>query len=340
MPTYNRGPLLAGAVRSVLAQSPAFTPAFELIVVDNNSTDETREIIEQFAREDGRVRYVFEPQQGSSHSRNAGSRAARAPLIAFIDDDVRAEPDWVSAIVRAFEQYPHADVVGGRVLPVWPVDPPAWLTREHWSPLALVDYGDVPAAIDAEHPLCLVSANLSFRRSLFDVVGGFVPDLGLIKAGTLGSVEDHELLLRVLRAGRTVFYDPRITVHADIQPNRLERAYHRRWHSGHGHFHARLRSEQMEQTQVGTLFGVPAHLYRQAFKDVVGWLRNRAMREPARAFDHEGRLRFFHGFFRTRLRDFLEKPGHERGDDPWRLLRALIRRGGPITARGVAEGHK
>jgi glycosyltransferase involved in cell wall biosynthesis len=341
MPTYNRGPLLSGAVQSVLAQRPAITPAFELIVVDNNSTDDTREIIERFARTDGRVRYVFEPQQGSSHGRNAGIREARAPLVAFIDDDVRAEPEWVAAIVRAFEQYPHANVVGGRVLPIWPVDPPAWLTRDHWSPLALVDYGDVPAAMDAEHPLCLVSANLSLRRHVFDVVGGFAPDLGLVKAGTLGSVEDHEFLLRVLRAGNTVFYDPRITVHADIQPNRLARAYHRRWHSGHGYFHARLRSEQMEETRVGTLFGVPAHMYRQAFTDVVGWLRAWARRESARAFHHESRLRFFYGFFRTRLRDVLEKPVHVRFDLRQRL-RALVRRG-PITqpaARGVAQGDE
>ena len=343
MPTYNRGPLLAGAVRSVLAQTPAITPAFELIVVDNNSTDDTREIIDRFARTDSRVRYVFEPQQGSSHGRNAGIREARAALVAFIDDDVRAEPDWVAAIVRAFAQYPHADVVGGRVLPLWPVDPPAWLTREHWAPLALVDYGDVPVAIDAEKPLCLVSANLSFRRQLFDVVGGFAPDLGLVKAGTLGSVEDHEFLLRVLRAGRAVWYDPRITVHADVQPNRLERAYHRRWHSGHGYFHARLRSEQMEQTRVAMLFGVPAHLYRQAFKDVVWWLGTSVMREPARAFHHEGRLRFFQGFFRTRVRDFLRKPGPQRRSALWQLPRALIRRGGPVArpaARGVAEGHE
>jgi glycosyltransferase involved in cell wall biosynthesis len=342
MPTYNRGALLAGAVQSVLAQSPVITPAFELIVVDNNSTDDTHAIVEQFARTDGRVRYVFEPQQGSSHSRNAGIRAARAPLVAFIDDDVRAEPEWVAATVRAFEQYPQADVVGGRVLPVWPVDPPSWLTRDHWAPLALVDYGDVPVAIDATRPLCLVSANLAFRRQVFDVVGGFAPDLGLVKAGTLGSVEDHEFLLRVLDAGRTVFYDPRITVHADIQPNRLERAYHRRWHSGHGYFHARLRSEQMERTRVGTLFGVPAHLYRQAFGDAARWARTWAMREPARAFQYEGRIRFFCGFFRTRVRDVLDGLGHGRRD-PRTISRALIRLSGPITQRaagGGAEAHQ
>ena len=320
MTTYNRGELLGGAVRSVLAQEPAITPPFELIVVDNNSTDNTREFVERTSVEDPRVRYIFEPQQGSSHGRNAGIREARAPLIAFIDDDVRAEPDWVAAIVRGFGEHPEADVVGGRVLPIWPAAPPAWLTRDHWSPLALLDLGEVPVAIDPKHPICLVSANLAFRRPVFDVVGHFDADLGLAKAAILGSVEDHELLLRVLRTGRTVLYDPRITVHAAIQPNRLERAYHRRWHRGHGHFHARLRLEEMEQTRWGTLFDVPAHLYRQALADLVGWVRSIAIGDLARAFQHELRLRFFRGFFQRRRREFLEKPGHGIGAELWRLL--------------------
>jgi hypothetical protein len=183
-----------------------------------------------------------------------------------------------------------------------------------------VDLGELPVAIDPEQPICLVSANLSFRRPVFDVVGLFDADLGLAKAGIIGSVEDHELLLRVLRTGRTILYDPRITVHAAIQPNRLERAYHRRWHSGHGYFHARLRSEEMEQTRWGTLFGVPAHLYRQALRDLVWWVRSIAIGDLERAFQHELRLRFFRRFFQTRRREFLEGPGHGVGAELWRLL--------------------
>src|SRR5688572_14570339 len=137
MSTYNRGELLGDAIRSLLAQHQTITPPFELIVVDNNSTDKTHEIVEGFARIDGRVRYLFEPRQGLSHARNAAIRDARAPLIAFTDDDVRAEPDWVSAIVRAFDEHRDAAVIGGRVLPVWPGPPPLWLTRDHWAPLAL-----------------------------------------------------------------------------------------------------------------------------------------------------------------------------------------------------------
>jgi len=325
MSTYNRAELLRGAVQSVLDQDATVTPPFEVIVVDNNSPDHTRQVVEQLAAADERVRYAFEAQQGSSYGRNAGIRAARAPLIAFIDDDVQAEPTWVAAILRAFAEYGAADVVGGRVLPLWPATPPAWLTTEHWSPLALLDYGSVPVFIDRERPICLVSANLAFRRVVFDAIGGFAPDFQLVKHGMLGSVEDHEILLRVLRSGRTVLYDPRITVHAAIQPNRLERAYHRRWHTGHGYYHALLRSERMERTKVGTLFGVPAHLYRQALCDALAWVRAVIIGDREHAFQHELRLRFFRGFLRTRGGEFLQTTRDGGSAGWWRLLRTSLR---------------
>lgn len=299
--TYNRGELLDDALESILDQTDPGTPPFELIVVDNNSTDGTRQAVERLAARDGRVRYLFEPQQGLSYARNAGLRQARAPLIAFTDDDVRAQPDWVAAIVRAFAEHPEADVVGGRVLPRWPEPPPAWLTRDHWSPLALVDFGAAPVDVTPDNPICLVGANLAVRREVFDAVGDFATDLQRVRDG-IGSLEDHEFQLRLLRIGRKGVYDPRIVVSAEIQPNRLERAYHRRWHTGHGHFHALLRSEHLERTTVGTLFGVPAHLYRQAFADLGGWVRAKAAGDAPRAFHHEVRLRFFGGFFRTRTR--------------------------------------
>ena len=328
MCTYNRGALLEPAIRSVLAQTAA--PPFELIVVDNNSSDATRETIQRCAASDARVRYLFEAQQGLSFARNAGIREARAPLIAFLDDDIRAEQGWVSAVVRAFEEHAEADMVGGRVLPLWPATPPEWLTTDHWAPLALADHGDAPIAITWERPICLVGANLACRRSVFDAVGLFTTELQRVRNG-IGSLEDHEFLLRVLRTGQTGLYDPRIMVHAEVQPDRLTRRYHRRWHAGHGHFHALLRSEQMEQTARGTLLGVPAHLYRQAAEDVAGWIRGVATGNAARAFHHELRLRFFLGFFRTRTREFFAALGGATG-----ALRAVMQRR-PATAR---RGHE
>jgi GT2 family glycosyltransferase len=297
--TFNRGELLTDALISVLSQSPS--PQIELIVVDNNSTDSTREIVECLAESDGRVRYVFEPRQGLSYARNTGIAAARAPLIAFTDDDVRVRSDWTMQIVRAFREHRGVGMVGGRVLPVWPASPPAWLTRDHWAPLALADHGDEPIGVTPARPICLVGANMAYQRDVFDAIGGFATNLQRVGDG-IGSLEDHEFLLRALAAGRTGMYDPRIVVHAEIQSNRLDRRYHRRWHFGHGHFHALLQSPEVERSARGTVFGVPAHLYRQAAADVAGWLRGVASRDPARTFHHELRLRFFAGFFLTRQR--------------------------------------
>jgi len=302
--TYNRADLLSGAVRSLLAQGVS-TPRFELLVVDNNSTDRTRELVGEFAQLDARVRYIFEPQQGLSYARNAGIHEARAPLIAFFDDDLLAPPDWVSAIIHAFREYPAVDIVGGRLLPRWPHQPPFWLTSDHWAPLALADHGDQPIIVTAERPIALVGAG-ACRRDVFEAVGTFATDFQRVR-DSIGSLEDHDFMLRVLRTGRKALYDPRITLTAAVQPSRLDRDYHRRWHTGHGHFHALLRSEHVEQTSVGTVLGVPAHLYRQALGDCVSWAGAKVRGNQARAFLHEVRLRFFQGFFRTRVREFLSQ---------------------------------
>jgi glycosyltransferase involved in cell wall biosynthesis len=316
--TYNRAALLPAAIDDVLAQNDSQTPPLELLVIDNNSTDETRAVVERVAARDERVRYLRETKQGLSHARNAGIAAARAPLIAFTDDDVRVGPDWLSTIVRTVRAHPGVSVVGGRVLPVWPAPPPPWLTAEHWGPLALVDYGEHPVRVDAGNPLCLVGANLAIVRSAFDLVGGFAADVQRVR-DSVGSSEDHEFLLRLFGAGGFGIYDPGIVIHADVQPDRLERAYHRRWHTGHGHFHALMRPEYLERSNTGRLFDVPAHMYRSAARDAAAWARARLRRDDAVAFSREVRLRFFRGFFRTRRRQFLALPREEQRLQ-WRTL--------------------
>jgi len=336
--TYNRADLLPAAIDDVLAQGDPRTPAFELLVVDNNSTDGTREIVERAAARDHRVRYLLETKQGLSHARNAGIAAARAPIITFTDDDVRVGADWLATIMRAFDAYPGVSVIGGRVLPVWPAQPPAWLTAAHWGPLALVDYGDSPVRVSAGNPLCLVGANLAVARSAFDRVGVFAADVQRVK-DSVGSSEDHEFLLRVYDAGLFGVYDPAIVIHAAVQPDRLERAYHRRWHTGHGHFQALMRPAYLEGSKTGRVFDVPAHMYRSAVHDAASWAIATLRRQEADAFSREVRLRFFRGFFRTRRQQFLALPREEQRVQ-WRaLLRGLIGRrtgaaGTPVTSGG------
>jgi glycosyltransferase involved in cell wall biosynthesis len=298
--THNRCGLLAAALRCLLHQHDA--PTHEIIVVDNRSTDRTREVVQEAIDEatDGRLRYVYEPRQGLSYARNAGIDRARASVVAFTDDDVRADPDWIAAIGAAFEDHPEASYVGGRVLPRWPGAPPAWLTRDHWSPLALQDHGSEPFEVGSARPLCLVGANLVFRADVFRRIGLFSPDVQLTP-GAAGSTEDHELMRRVWQQGAHGVYVPSVVVRADVPRERMRRTYHRRWHYGQGRFWARMRVPEMERSRAGRPLGVPAHLYRQAAIDAVDRWRLALRRDRPGAFRCETRLCFFAGFLRERV---------------------------------------
>jgi GT2 family glycosyltransferase len=303
--TYNRADRLTSALDALLTQSG--TIDYEILVIDNNSTDTTARVVQAIASgAGGRVKYVFEPRQGLSHARNRGIAQARAPLVAFSDDDVRVSSDWVAEVVRAFNRFPDAAYIGGRVLPHWLEPPPAWLTTAHWSPLALQDYGDRPFDVSRERAICLVGANLVFRRGVFDRLGGFAPELGRIKDG-IGSTEDHDLQLRVWRAGMRGTYVPQILATADVTPDRLARSYHRRWHRGHGRHAAAMRLRELVPADMGAmseprdlalLFGSPAFVYADLPRLTRLWLR--ALVRGEDSFFYANKLRHVWSYLRTR----------------------------------------
>ena len=296
--TYNRADRVGDALARLLAQRGV---NYEVIAVDNNSTDETRAVIESYmARGDGRLRYVFEGRQGVSHGRNAGVAAARAPLIAFTDDDMRMAEDWLLKIKQAFDAHPELDCVGGRVLPLWLADRPDWLTPRHWSPIALLDYGAEPVVVDTTRRQTLVTANFAVRRAAFDRVGGFSP-LTQRTQNDVCSTEDNELQLRLWRAGVRGMYFPDIVGWAQAPPRRLTKDYHRRWHRRHGRCMALMRDEQFEASTVGHVFGIPAHLFRQTASACGKWLTAWLRRDEADALWQETRLWFFAGFAAQRL---------------------------------------
>jgi GT2 family glycosyltransferase len=295
--TYNRADSLLAAVSSVLVQDQA--PPYELIVVDNNCADETAERIQQLARRDSRLRYVFEPRQGVSHGRNAGIAAAQAPIIAFTDDDVSVESNWISEIRQAFQAKPDYGCIGGRVLPRWPSPPPSWLKERHWAPLALLDYGK-EQAMDAANRRCLITANLAIRREVFDRVGSFQPALQKT-AASVCSMEDRELQERYWLAGGRCWFNPHMIVYAAIQPERLTKNYHRRWRFQHGELHAMLRDPELEASKF-RLFGVPGHILRRASTASLRTAASYLVGNSDRAFDSEAEMRFYAGFIRERLR--------------------------------------
>jgi glycosyltransferase involved in cell wall biosynthesis len=307
--TYNRAERLPLALDALLSQAGAVP--YEVIVVDNNSTDATRQAVAELAaRSDGRLRYAFEPRQGLSYGRNRGISLARGSIVALTDDDVRVAGDWIEQISRAFAQNPEVDYVGGRILPNWLGPPPRWLTTAHWSPLALQDYGEAPLVVGPARAICLVGASLAFRRRTFDTVGLFTPSLGRIRDG-IGSTEDHDWQLRAWRAGLVGVYFPMMVSTADVTPDRMQKAYHRRWHRGHGRHCAMMRLRELVPADLGpmtqpkdvvSLFGCPAFVYVELARNAYRYLEATVRRRDA--FFYGNQFRHVWNYIRTSYEEF------------------------------------
>jgi glycosyltransferase involved in cell wall biosynthesis len=309
--TYNRAHDLRDTLRSLSGLRP--DGSWEVIVVDNNSTDDTRQVVEHAAADfPVPLYYLFERKQGRSPALNAGITAAHGEIIATTDDDVRVPADWLNAAAQALDRLA-CDYVGGRVLPIWGAEPPRWLARHsgrQWAVIALLDYGDAPLEFGARVPL---GVNMAFRRSAFDRAGAFDPDTGR-KAGTLLGQEVREWCIRARKAGVRGFYAPGMRVDHIIPANRLRKAYFRRWFYWRGisramlYERAGLDMEAPERTtldfsQVPHVLGVPRYLYRRAAENALGWLAATVRRDPVAAFDHDTWLCFFAGIVRQRVRD-------------------------------------
>jgi glycosyltransferase involved in cell wall biosynthesis len=321
--TYNRCELLPAAIESVLRQE-ASGISYELIVVDNNSTDRTKEVVHSFISRGDNLKYVFEPRQGLSYGRNAGIANARGAIIVFFDDDVRAQPDWLANIKRSFDLYTDMDCVAGKILPKWNSDPPPWLNSDHWIPLALQDHGNVPLCADEARPLPLAGANMAFRREVFqDAL--FSPDFP--------RAQDLEFLLRFWRAGRRAMYVPDVVVFADVQPERLTKQYHRQWHARNGSFNSLMRlgehvgSNGQILNNLATsveLFNAPAFLYRQLISACAQWLVAKARGRESLSFKHENRVRFMMGYIGKRYKDEFASRNRSHVAEVGRFIKAIL----------------
>ena len=300
--TYNRCEVLRGTLESLMNQDRSACE-YEVIVVDNNSTDQTRRMIEDLRNAAGyrNLLYSFESNQGVSHARNNGISIARGGIIAFTDDDIRPTRNWISSILKAFKEFPEADCIGGKVLPNPGTKFPSWLTNEYWTPLALLDLGDGSKQLDVRTGAGLVAANLVVRASVFGEVGLFRSELQRLK-DSIGSLEDHEFQLRLSDAKKCLMYIPELVVYAHVLEERLSKAYHRRWFHGHGYFYALMRDRDFEESRM-RLFDVPAHLYRRTWSNVCDWLKHPLTRKGDLYFQQELELYFFLGFFRKRFSD-------------------------------------
>jgi len=206
IPTFRRPELLRRCLHSLRHQTlPA--EAYEIVVVDNGPDDDTARTVELFAaafasRPDASssvgpgpsVRYIVEEKRGLSYAKNAGATAAVGEIVAYLDDDALASPDWLRCVVAGFtEVEPPPYVVGGPVYPLLAGRRPAWFQDRYET----ASWGDHPRLL--ERGEYFYGANVAFRRDLLLRAGGFDPALGM-KGTTLGFAEDAEVFERLRAA--------------------------------------------------------------------------------------------------------------------------------------------
>jgi len=235
--TYNRCERLADALESLARTSLPAPTNWEVLVVDNNSTDMTRDVAQAFCRRFPRhFRYVFEPEQGKSRALNTGVREAQGEILAFTDDDVTVEPTWLQSLTRALHGEEWAGAAG-RVALKWCSPLPSWLpseSRHGWAPLSHFDRGPQPHELH-EPPF---GTNMAFRKSVFDRYGGFLTTLGPTTEGDYRlwninrpprNTEDSEFGARLLAAGERLRYEPSAIVYHAVPSNRLDKGYFLKW---------------------------------------------------------------------------------------------------------------
>lgn len=293
--TRNRSVLL-GRTLDALARQRWPRDQMEVIVSDNGSSDDTRMVVEAAARTGLPVRYLVVAAPGKSHAVNAALRLTRGDLIAFTDDDVEPEPEWLAGLARGIEET-DADFVAGRILPAWEIEPPAWMSPSLYGVLAIPDNGIVRLPVTASGPtgVMAIGANMAVRASVIARVGGLRTDLGKLE-GTLRTGEDHEFFKRLLHAGCRGSYEPLAVVSHLVPASRLHRGYFRRWMFQNGTDVARL--ERAYPTPVTLLIGVPRYLWRRALLDAAAAVRATFAGDGARRLASLLRLIWFAGYLR------------------------------------------
>jgi len=222
--TRDRHALLAGALDSIDGQDCA-ADSFELVVVDNSSDVEARELFLRDLDLACASTYLCEDIPGLSRARNLGLRAARGRIVAFMDDDARAGPTWVSELISTFERFGRAGIVGGPVRPIWPAPRPAWLHPWLEGYLTIVDRGERERELAANE--WLAGTNIAMLREPLIAVGGFEERLGRIGAVLLSNEE--LAATEALRAqGFATVYNPRAEVRHIVHADRLSPAWMRR----------------------------------------------------------------------------------------------------------------
>jgi GT2 family glycosyltransferase len=244
--TYNRSDCILDALHSLVRQtlSPGL---FEILLINNNSTDSTETLCKNFATQAPGLhyRYLVETQQGLSHARNRGIAEAAGSIIVFMDDDATAAPDYLETLLAFFERTPAAAACGGRIYPRFESRRPRWMSHFLLSLTSSLDLGDkVKIFSRRQFP---VGANMAVKQEMFEKYGLFNPDLGR-KGNSMDGAEEKDFFYRLMSAGEKIYYTPNAVVHHYVPDRRLTFDFFRRQALGIGKSE-RIRSKSLSQAE-------------------------------------------------------------------------------------------
>lgn len=266
--------MLAEAIATL--QVSVTSHRWELVIVDNASTDDTADVVAAAARTfPAPLHYVCEPRLGKSFALNTGLRLVSGSIILFGDDDQHFHPDWIEAGCTPLLEDSAVCYSGGPVVPLLDGRRPAWLDLAHAemrAPLGLFDYGPEPFVFEERHRIP-GGGNMAIRAALAAQIGGFREDLGRRGRSLLGQ-EQAEFFARSRAAGARGVYVPGMIVYHHVPPERLRRRYFIRWWYWKGVAHARW--------QADTRDGIPRFVYGESARALLALGRATAGRAPAR----------------------------------------------------------
>ncbi len=231
--SYNRAAYIADAMQS-LYQQTLDKSLYEIIIVDNNSTDNTKTVCANFIEQhkDAHFYYLEERRQGASFARNTGAEIAQAPLLCFMDDDAVAKEDYLERIVQFFNAHPDACGLGGRIIPRYIPEEPKWMSHYVSSLVGNFNYSpELSVFKPGKYPL---ESNMIIYKADFDAINGF----NLALPGVVGTLriggEGKDFFYRLQALGKFIYYDPNIVVWHVVEVKKLTREYMYRIASGIG----------------------------------------------------------------------------------------------------------
>jgi glucosyl-dolichyl phosphate glucuronosyltransferase len=298
--TYNRSDSLKRTLSSLASMNHPMNRSWEIVVVDNNSSDGTKSVVQEFSRRcEQDVIYLCERTQGKSFALNHGIEAARGEILAFTDDDVRVHADWLKNILRNFNET-DASCLGGKILLEWDVSRPEWLGRFLVDQLGYLDLGEEKVRLSLPK---IYGANLAVRTGIIRKHGGFDTQAGPI-AEKMYTGEDTFFIERLIRAGETVLYSPEIIVHHCIPKSHIKKSYFLKRMFDQGEYSG----IQMGIYKHRNLIGIPFYMYKELLSKILQSII-KLTSHPSEAFKKQIDLVMCLGFMKGRWKFMKSKTG-------------------------------